>query len=213
MTVANNVTRLRAEIDTATLIAVSKTRSVDEIRQALIAGQRVFGENRVQEAQAKFPQLRVEYPDIELHLIGPLQTNKADEAVHLFDVIQTLDRPKLAEKLAAAISKVGRTPRLYVEINIGKEPQKTGIAPDELGEFLTFCCDRCGLQISGLMCIPPQSQDPTMFFRRMKQLADKHHLPHLSLGMSADYQEALKCGATEVRIGTAIFGTRLQNHT
>ena len=146
MSIADNLTRIRVRLGAAKLIAVSKTRGTDEIRQALQAGQRAFGENRVQEAQAKFPQLRAEYPDIELHLIGPLQTNKAEEAVRLFDVIQTLDRPKLAEKLAAAARKTGRQPRLSVEINIGNEPQKTGIAPEKLSEFLTYC-RACGLEI------------------------------------------------------------------
>jgi pyridoxal phosphate enzyme (YggS family) len=206
--IANRLAKIRSQLNATMLIAVSKTQSVEAIIEALQAGQRVFGENRVQEAQQKFPPLRTAYPGIELHLIGPLQTNKALDAVELFDVIQTLDRRNLAEVIAHAIQKTGRNPRLYVEINIGREPQKAGIAPEALDEFLAICRDTCGLSITGLMCIPPQDQDPRPHFQTMRALADQYTLPHLSMGMSADYKTAIECGATEVRIGTAIFGDR-----
>lgn len=190
------------------LIAVSKTQPLSLIMDALAAGQRHFGENRVQEAQQKFPALRQDFPDICLHLIGALQTNKAEAAVELFDVIETLDRPKLAAAIAAAMRKTGRQPRLYVEVNIGEEPQKAGILPDALPEFLMECRDRHGLPISGLMCIPPQNLDPTPYFTHLVRLADQHALPHRSMGMSNDYKTAITCGATAVRVGTAIFGVR-----
>ena len=206
--VAENLAQIKARAKSAQLIAVSKRHSVEEIREALTAGQRVFGENRVQEAQTKFPDLRATFPDIELHLIGALQTNKAQAAIDLCDVIQTLDRPALATALAKAIRKTGRTPRLYVEVNIGREPQKAGILPEELDAFLVFCRQECGLSITGLMCIPPHDQDPAPFFRQMRTLADTFALPHLSMGMSGDFEKAIECGATEIRVGTAIFGER-----
>jgi PLP dependent protein len=217
--IENNIQTVRSKIEAAAkmvsrvpsdvrLIAVSKTKSLDDVRAALIAGQMCFGENRVQEANGKFAGLRDSYGDLELHLIGPLQTNKADDAVRLFDVIETLDRPKLAEAMAAAIKKTGCTPTFYIEVNIGNEPQKAGIAPDAVGEFLEFCRSKCGLNIVGLMCIPPKDDDPEPHFLRMAELAAKHKLPHLSMGMSGDYEVAIKCGATSVRVGTAIFGAR-----
>lgn len=206
--IALNIAEVRKRLGNAKLIAVSKTESIDAVRQALAAGQRVFGENRVQEAQKKFASLRTEYPDIELHLVGPLQTNKAQDAVECFDVIQTLDRPALAEALAKAMRKTGRMPRLYIEVNIGCEPQKSGIAPDRLDDFFAYCRDECGLSISGLMCIPPQDADPRPYFLRMHEVAARLTLPHVSMGMSADYEIAVACGATEVRIGTALFGKR-----
>jgi pyridoxal phosphate enzyme (YggS family) len=191
------------------LVAVSKTRSEADIRAALAAGQMLFGENRVQEAKEKFTPLRVEYPSLALHLIGPLQTNKVEDAVRLFDVIETLDRPRLAEALAKAIQKTGKTPRLYIEVNIGNEPQKSGIAPAELGDFLAFGRDTCGLPITGLMGLPPQGKDPEPYFRQFKRLKDQFNMPHLSMGMSADFESAIRCGATEVRVGTALFGARM----
>jgi hypothetical protein len=206
--IADNLARIRAQIQNAKLIAVSKTHGIDAVREALLAGQRIFGENRVQEAQEKFPPLRAAYPDIELHLIGPLQTNKAQDAVELFDVIQTLDRPRLAEALAAAIRKTGHTPRLSIEVNIGHEEQKAGVAPEHVSDFLVYCRNRCGLKISGLMCIPPHGQDPRPYFAAMRELSKRYALPHLSMGMSGDFREAVACGATEVRVGTAIFGER-----
>jgi pyridoxal phosphate enzyme (YggS family) len=190
------------------LIAVSKGQSTDDVKEALKAGQRCFGENRVQEAEAKFGPLRALYSDLELHLVGPLQTNKAEAAVQLFDVIETLDRPKLAQELAKAITKTGRTPRLSIEINSGNEPQKAGIAPAALGDFLAFCNQGCGLSVTGLMCIPPHTTDPEPYFRELKTLADQHGLSHISMGMSADFETAIRCGATEVRVGTALFGAR-----
>lgn len=205
--IADNLAAVRARAKGATLVAVSKTQDANAVREALQAGQRIFGENRVQEAQEKFPPLRRDYPDIEVHLIGPLQTNKAKAAVELFDVIETLDRPALAEALAKAMDKTGKRPRLYIEVNIGGEHQKAGIAPDKAEDFLAFCRLR-GLEISGLMCIPPHDADPEPFFRRMRALADRLALPHLSMGMSGDFETAIACGATAIRIGTAIFGDR-----
>lgn len=193
--------------ETARLIAVSKTHPKEAVEAALEAGQRVFGENRVQEAAGKFPALREKWPEIELHLIGPLQTNKVADAVALFDVIQTLDRPKLAEALAKEIQKQGRAPGLYLEVNIGREPQKAGLLPEETGEFLTFCRS-LSLQISGLMCLPPQEDNPAPHFKNLAAMAASLHLPHLSMGMSADFETAIAYGATEVRVGTAIFGER-----
>ena len=201
---ARKTARSASEI---TLVAVSKTKSESDVRDAIAAGQKSFGENRVQEATAKFSGLRAEHADLKLHLIGPLQTNKAEDAVRLFDVIETLDRPRIATALAAAVKKIGRNPECYIEINIGQEPQKAGIAPEALGEFLAFCRG-CGLTVTGLMAIPPQHEDPESYFRQMKSLAEKHRLPHLSMGMSGDFEKAIACGATEVRIGTAVFGPR-----
>ena len=190
------------------LIAVSKFHPASSVREALVAGHRVFGENRVQEAKAKFPALRAEYPDLELHLIGPLQSNKAEDAVRLFDVIHTIDRPSVADAVAKAMRKTSRSPRLYLEINIGAEPQKTGLLPEQLDAFLTACRDAYGLKICGLMCIPPQAKDPTPHFLHLADLAHRHHLPHLSMGMSSDFESAIRAGATEIRIGTALFGER-----
>jgi pyridoxal phosphate enzyme (YggS family) len=190
------------------LIAVSKFHPETAVQEALDCGHRIFGENRVQEAAAKYILLRQTYPDLELHLIGPLQTNKAEDAVRLFDVIETLDRTNLAASIAKAMMKVGRTPRLYIEVNIGNELQKAGIAPEQLPAFLDICTKTYGLTISGLMCIPPHGIPPEPFFTAMKVLADQHHLPHLSMGMSADFESAIRHGATEVRVGTALFGER-----
>lgn len=190
------------------LVAVSKVQPAEAIEEAIKSGQKIFGENWVQEARDKYVPLKEKYPDIELHLIGALQTNKALDAVKLFDVIQTLDRPGLAVEIAKAIKKTGKTPRLYVEVNIGNEKQKAGISPEDLAAFLKECKEKHGLEISGLMCIPPANEDPLIYFNKMKFLTTTHHLPHLSMGMSADFQSAIACGATEVRVGTAIFGTR-----
>jgi len=212
--IEKNLREIRQRIEKAAeeraidLIAVSKFKTIDDVRDALRAGQRVFGENRVQEARKKFVELRNEYPDLTLHLIGPLQTNKADEAVQVFDVIQTIDRPSLAEAVAKAIQKTGKTPRLYIEVNIGDEPQKAGVVEKELDSFIDFARSVCGLVISGLMCIPPQSENPEPYFHRMKTLADHYKMTHLSMGMSGDFEMALRCGATEVRVGTGIFGVR-----
>lgn len=191
-----------------TLVAVSKTYDADAIRPVLEAGQLVFGENRVQEAMGKFPALREKFPDIELHLIGPLQSNKAAEAVATFDVIETVDREKIAKALAAEMAKQGRSPRLYVQVNIGAEPQKAGIAPEEAVAFVARCRDVHGLAIEGLMCIPPAEDEPGPHFDRLAALAREAGLDRLSMGMSGDYETAIAHGATSVRVGSAIFGTR-----
>jgi pyridoxal phosphate enzyme (YggS family) len=190
------------------LVAVSKTHGVRTVRQALKAGQRIFGENRVQEAAAKFPQLRSDYPDLELHLIGPLQTNKVKDAVALFDVIETVDRPKLAAKLAEEMQRSGRRPRCYIQVNIGNEPQKAGVPPDDISALLALSRDEYRLPIVGLMCIPPAGEDPTPYFTRMAALTKAYQLPILSQGMSGDFPAAIAAGATHVRVGTAIFGAR-----
>lgn len=216
--IASNLSALRARIATAargagrdpasvTLVAVSKTFGEDAVQAALDAGQRVFGENRVQEAAAKFPALKARYPDLELHLIGPLQTNKAREAVALFDVIESVDRERLARELAKEMARAGRHPRLYVQVNIGEEPQKAGVAPAELDALLE-ACRGLGLAVEGLMCIPPVDQPPAPFFARLRELAARHALPVASMGMSGDYAEAIAQGATHVRVGSAIFGVR-----
>jgi pyridoxal phosphate enzyme (YggS family) len=190
------------------LVAVSKTHGVRAVRQALAAGQRIFGENRVQEAAAKFPQLKPDYPDLELHLIGPLQTNKVKDAVALFDVIESVDRPKLAAKLAEEMQRSGRRPRCYIQVNIGNEPQKAGVSPDDISALLALSRDEYRLPIVGLMCIPPAGEDPAPYFARMAALAKAHQLPILSQGMSGDFPAAIAAGATHVRVGTAIFGAR-----
>ncbi|MBW4036648.1 MULTISPECIES: YggS family pyridoxal phosphate-dependent enzyme [Acidiphilium] len=191
-----------------TLIAVSKTKPATAIEAALAAGQLVFGENRVQEAALKFPPLRVTHPDIDLHLIGPLQTNKARDAVLLFDQIETLDRPKLADALAAAAEREGSMPNLLVQINIGDEPQKAGVARAEADAFIRAMRARFGAALRGLMAIPPVGQDPAPYFRDLVAMADHHGLPVRSIGMSDDFEIAIACGATQVRIGSALFGGR-----
>ncbi len=191
-----------------TLVAVSKTMPAEAVREALLAGQRVFGENRVQEAKAKYPALREEFPDLELHLIGPLQSNKAREAVALFDVIQTIDRRKIAEVLAAEIARAGKAPKLFVEVNTGEEPQKAGIPPLEVDAFVALCRDRLKLAVEGLMCIPPAEEAPAPHFALLEKIARRNGLLGVSMGMSADYETAIAQGATHVRVGTAIFGTR-----
>lgn len=217
--VAEGLDRVRREIarsikdhgrepHTVTLIAVSKTMPAERIRPALAAGQRVFGENRVQEGQQKWPSLRAEFPGVELHLIGPLQTNKVREAVTHFDVIETLDREKLAAELAREIQKSGRTPKLYVQVNTGAEEQKAGISPNAADGFIRLCREKYGLTISGLMCIPPVDQPPSPHFALLGEIARRNAIPDLSMGMSADSDAAIQLGATHVRIGSAIFGAR-----
>lgn len=191
-----------------TLIAVSKTFGAIEIEPALAAGQRVFGENRVQEAKSKWPSLRAGRASIELHLVGPLQTNKAREAVALFDVIETLDRPKLAAALAAEMARAGKRPRLFVEVNTGAEPQKAGVLPTVLPAFVGLCRAQHGLAIAGLMCIPPVEDDPARHFRLLAALARQVDVHDLSMGMSGDFEIAIAAGATHVRVGSAIFGGR-----
>ncbi|ANK87767.1 MULTISPECIES: YggS family pyridoxal phosphate-dependent enzyme [unclassified Rhizobium] len=190
------------------LVAVSKTFEADAIRPAIEAGQRVFGENRVQESQGKWPDLKAEYPDIELHLIGPLQSNKAADAVALFDVIETVDREKIARALAEEMKRQGRTPRLYVQVNTGLEPQKAGIAPEDTPGFVALCRDELSLAIDGLMCIPPAGENPGPHFALLAKLALKCGVEKLSMGMSGDYETAIDFGATSVRVGSAIFGAR-----
>jgi hypothetical protein len=194
--------------DSVRLVAVSKTVPAEGILPALEAGQRLFGENYVQESAAKWPALRERYPDIELHFIGPLQSNKAREAVRLFDVIHTLDRPSLAAALAKEIQREGRSPRLLVQVNTGEEPQKGGVAPTEADAFLSACRDTYGLTIEGLMCIPPAEDLPSPHFALLHRIAARNGLTTLSMGMSADFEAAIQLGATHVRVGTAIFGAR-----
>jgi PLP dependent protein len=190
------------------LIAVSKTFDVEDILPLLESGQRVFGENRVQEAQGKWPELRKRYSGIELHLIGPLQTNKVAEAVALFDVIQTLDRPKLLTALAKEIEKQRATTKLLTQVNTGREPQKAGVLPEDLPEFMALASGQFKNQIIGLMCIPPVEDDPKTHFSLLNGMAKNYQLPQLSMGMSGDYEAAIAEGATYVRVGSAIFGTR-----
>ena len=194
--------------DDVTLVAVSKTFDADAIRPAILAGQRVFGENRVQEAQGKWPALRDETPGIELHLIGPLQSNKAADAVALFDVIETVDREKIARALADEMKRQGRAPKLYVQVNTGLEPQKAGIAPDDAKAFVDLCRNELGLAVEGLMCIPPAEENPGPHFALLAKLADRCGVDKLSMGMSGDYETAVAFGATSVRVGSAIFGAR-----
>lgn len=191
-----------------TLIAVSKTFGPADILPVIEAGQMRFGENRVQEAQGKWPALRESVPGIELHLIGPLQSNKAREAVALFDVIQTVDRPKIAASIAREAAAQGRTPRLFIQVNIGDEGQKSGIEPEKTAELLALCREQHGLAIEGLMCIPPLEDAPEPYFERLARLAGDLGLKGLSMGMSGDFEAAIRCGATHIRVGSAIFGHR-----
>ncbi len=191
-----------------TLVAVGKTHPAEAVAEAIAAGQRVFGENRVQEAKAKFPGLKAAHPDLELHLIGPLQSNKVRDAVALFDVIETVDRPKLARALADEITRSGRSPRVLVQVNTGREPQKAGVDPDQADALVALCRDTYGLRVEGLMCIPPGDQDPEPHFRLLAEIAGRNGLTVLSMGMSGDYPQAVRHGATHVRVGSAIFGHR-----
>jgi pyridoxal phosphate enzyme (YggS family) len=191
------------------LAAVTKTVPPPEIEKAIAAGQRCFGENRVQEAQAKWPALKERHPDIELHLIGPLQSNKVREAAALFDVIETVDRAKLARALAEEVAHSGSRPRLFVQVNTGEEPQKAGVAPAETQAFVALCRDTFGLTVDGLMCIPPFDEEPAMHFALLAKLAETLGLKELSMGMSGDFVRAIPFGATYVRVGTAIFGDRV----
>lgn len=190
------------------LVAVSKTFGPEEIRPVIKAGQRIFGENRVQEAQRKWPELREDFPDLKLHLIGPLQSNKAKDAVALFDVIETVDRDRIAAALSAEMAKQNRRPRLYVQVNTGLEAQKAGIAPQEAVDFVRRCREEHGLEIEGLMCIPPLEENPGPHFALLEKLAREAGLKKLSMGMSGDFETAIAFGATSVRVGSAIFGSR-----
>jgi PLP dependent protein len=217
--IAANLKGVRARIETAargagrptdavTLVAVSKTNPQSVVRAALTAGQRVFGENRVQEALEKFPRLRNEFPDLALHLIGPLQTNKVKDAVAHFDVIETVDRLRLAEALAREMERTGKRLPCLIEINTGEELQKAGVPPAAADDFIADCRNRLGLRIEGLMCIPPHDEEPAPHFALLREIARRHDLPVLSMGMSADFEAAIRFGATHVRVGTAIFGAR-----
>ncbi|MGN6765284.1 MAG: YggS family pyridoxal phosphate-dependent enzyme [Rhizobiaceae bacterium] len=210
--VKEKIAKAEAEADrpagSVTLVAVSKTFAAEDIRSVIKAGQRVFGENRVQEAQAKWPGLKAEQPGIYLHLIGPLQSNKAKEAVALFDTIETVDREKIAAALAAEMEKQGRSPKLFVQVNTGSEPQKAGIDPREAVAFVERCRQTHGLAIEGLMCIPPIDENPGPHFALLEKLAREAGVAKLSMGMSADYETAIAFGATHVRVGSAIFGGR-----
>jgi pyridoxal phosphate enzyme (YggS family) len=210
---------VRAEIDRSirdsgrkpgdvTLIAVSKTYFAEAILPVLEDGQRFFGENRVQESQSKWPELKARFPDVELHLIGPLQSNKAKEAVALFDVIETVDRPSIAEALSKEFTKTERRPKLYVQINTGEEAQKAGVLPVEADDFLKRCRDDWHLPIEGLMCIPPVDEPPSPHFALLRKIAERHGIKTLSMGMSADFEAAIQVGATHIRVGSAIFGQR-----
>ena len=219
MTIPENLAAVRAEIERAaisanrsarsiTLLAVSKLQPVKAIEQALAAGQRGFGENRVQEAAKKFPALRQKYPDLSLHLIGPLQTNKVKLAVATFDAIHSVDRAKLAEALGHEMRAKNRRLPCFIEVNIAQEPQKAGIAPHDADAFVLACRERYGLPVAGLMCIPPAEADPLPYFRQLAALAKRCGVSCLSMGMSGDYAAAIAAGASHVRMGTAIFGAR-----
>lgn len=196
-------------VDAVTLVAISKSQSMGRIQSALDAGQRIFGENRVQEAQAHWADLRGGYPDLELHFVGHLQSNKVAEAVALFDVIQSVDRPKLARALAKEIARTARKVRIFVQVNIGEEPQKGGIAPGDAEAFIEACREEFGLEVEGVMCIPPADEEPSPYFALLAGIAQRAGLTNLSMGMSGDYEIAVRLGATHVRVGTAIFGERL----
>ena len=206
--IAKQAKEWRRAPDDVHLAAVGKTHPAEAIEAALIAGHRLFGENRVQEAKAKWPPLVTRHGGLELHLIGSLQSNKAREAVALFDAIHSLDRPSLAEALAKEIARHGRSPLLFVEINTGGEPQKAGVLPQQADEFLRDCKEKYGLRVSGLMCLPPADEPPAPHFVLTAKIARRHEMNLLSMGMSADFVTAIALGATHVRIGTAIFGDR-----
>jgi len=190
------------------LVAVSKFHDADTVRAVLKAGHRLFGENRVQEAEDKWPALREQFPDVIVHLIGPLQSNKVKNAVAAFDVIETVDRPKIARALATEFDRTGRRLPCYIQVNIGEEPQKAGIAPADVDAFVADCRDNLGLDIRGLMCIPPVDEEAALHFALLSEIAERNGLCVKSMGMSADFQKAISLGATHVRVGTAIFGER-----
>ncbi len=217
--VAANLATVRAEIaaatktagratDDVTLVAISKIHQSDRILPVLDAGHRIFGENRVQEAAAKWPALKERFADIELHLVGTLQTNKIKQALALFDVIETLDRPKLARALATEMANRQRLTPCYIQVNTGEEPQKAGVMPDQTKDFIALCRDQLKLPVAGLMCIPPIDEEPALHFALLAETAKRHGIERLSMGMSADYETAVALGASHVRIGTSIFGER-----
>ena len=218
--IADNLESVKAKIAAAAreagrkaedveLVAVSKGHGADRVRAAIAAGHRIFGENRVQEAAEKFRELRDELGDLSVHMVGPLQTNKARQAVALFDVIQSLDRPRLAAALAREMDLCGRRPECFIEVNTGDEKQKSGVSLDSADQFIKDCRSEYGLPIAGLMCIPPAEGEPSLHFALLRQLAVRNGLTALSMGMSRDYEVAVAFGATHVRVGTAIFGPRL----
>jgi len=196
---------------TVTLVAISKTFPASAIAEVIAAGQTVFGENRVQEAKAKWPALKAQHPGLELHLVGPLQSNKVKDALALFDAIHSVDRPSLCAALAKEVAKQGRQPQLFVEVNTGAEPQKAGVLPEQANAFLARCRDEYGLRIDGLMCIPPFDDPPAPHFALLAKIAKRNGLRFLSMGMSADFKQAIEFGATHLRVGTAIFGERKTN--
>ncbi|MCB4823961.1 YggS family pyridoxal phosphate-dependent enzyme [Roseicella aerolata] len=206
--IAEATARANRPAGSVTLVAVSKTHPAEAVAAALAAGQTVFGENRVQEATGKFPSLRPAWPALRLHIIGALQTNKARDAVRIAEVIESLDRPRLAAALAEAMAKEGRRPDCLIQVNVGEEPQKAGIPPGECDAFLRTCREEHGLPVRGLMCIPPAEGDPRRHFDWLAGCAAKHGLPVVSMGMSGDFEAAIACGATHVRVGSAIFGVR-----
>jgi pyridoxal phosphate enzyme (YggS family) len=217
--IAANLAAVRERIEAATraadrpphcvtLVAVSKTQPAASVRRGLAVGHRVFGENRVQEAEGKFLELRAEFPDLALHLIGPLQTNKVRDAIAAFDVIESVDRLRLAQALAREMDHSGRRPTCLIEVNTGEEAQKTGVMPAEADDFILECRDRLGLPIVGLMCVPPLAKEPAPHFALLREIARRTGLTTLSMGMSADFEKAVRFGATHVRVGTAIFGAR-----
>jgi len=207
-TIAHAAEKANRDPAGVTLVAISKTHGSEKIEPVLAAGQRVFGENRVQEAQAKWPNLKDQFSGTELHLVGPLQSNKVRDAIELFDVIETVDRPKLAATLEKEIARTGHSPRCYVQVNTGNEPQKAGVAPENADAFIGLCRDTHGLNIEGLMCIPPAGEEPSLHFALLKKIADRNNLNVVSMGMSGDFEIAVQFGATHVRVGTAIFGAR-----
>ncbi len=217
--VAKNLAAIRSRIaaaardagrsgDDVRLVAISKLQPQERVAAALAAGHRLFGENRVQEAQGRWTALKSAHPDIILHLVGPLQTNKVRDAVALFDAIETVDRPKLARALAREMERSGRRPSCLIQVNTGEEPQKAGVAPGGLADLLSLCRDELGLPIGGLMCIPPVEEPPALHFALLSELAEQHGLTELSMGMSGDFETAIRHGATLVRVGTALFGPR-----
>ncbi len=220
--IAANLAQVRRRIEKAaaaagrqapevTLTAVTKQQPPAAVDAALAAGQRVFGENRVQEAQERWEGRRAAVPDLELRLIGPLQSNKTADALALFDVIETVDRPKLAKAIAEAVARGARAPKVFIQVNTGEEPQKAGVSPAEADGFIAFCREGCELKVHGLMCIPPADEEPAMHFALLARIAARNRLAQLSMGMSGDYETAIRFGATHVRVGSALFGAR-QHH-
>lgn len=193
---------------TVNLVAVSKTVEAEKIREAIAAGVKIFGENYINEAYEKFPQIKKDFPEIKLHLVGHLQSNKAGKAVELFDCIETLDSKKLALELQKEIKKQGKNPEIYIQVNIGDEEQKSGVPIDGVLELLEFAQKNCGLNVTGLMCVPPEGETASPYFALLAKMAKVHNLKNISMGMSADYDQAIALGATHIRLGTAIFGQR-----